>query len=456
MSFFIKSKQLNGKRNTAPKKPTKRKLESKHSKSSKNEEITSSEDEQPEDNETVGLTDSEDENETAQEKKIRLAKVYLEEIEKEEKARLAKDEVDQAVISRRLKHDYLKETGKLRTSVADKYTDISYDNIRTLKCKKQKNCLTSICISTDNQTVFCGSKDGIVIKYSLNTFKTLGIIPFVRSEDGREVTGNKSEILSLALSTDNTFLAVGDKLGNVNIWTPNTLKHVKTLTGHKFAILGLSFKKDSHTLYSSSKDKSVKVWNLDEMAYVETLFGHQDMVTSIDSLYRDRVVTSGSRDIRVWKITEETQLIYNGHVGNIDNVRLINEEHFMTGGDDGMICVWSIMRKKPLLCIENAHGKEEVNEQPRWITALGALTNTDLIASGSYDGFVRLWKLQDNFKKAVEILKVEVKGVVNALSFTSDGLKLLVCVSRDYRLGRWITDTKAKNVTLVIPFVIPP
>lgn len=217
---------------------------------------------------------------------------------------------------------------------------------------------------------------------------------------------------------------------------------------------GLSFKKDSHTLYSCSVDKTIKVWSLEEMAYVETLFGHQDMIASIDSLYRDRVVSSGGHDLRIWKITEETQLIYNGHVGNIDNVRLINEETFVSGGDDGQICIWSIMRKKPLHCIENAHGKDLYNDQPRWITSLAALINTDLIASGSYDGFVRLWKLNNNFKNSVEILKIQVNGVINALSFTSDGQSLVVGVSRDYRFGRWNTIKNAKNSILVMPFVI--
>lgn len=73
------------------------------------------------------------------------------------------------------------------------------------------------------------------------------------------------------------------------------------------------------------------------MAYVETLFGHQDGITAVDALYKDRAITAGGRDntLRFWKITEESQLIFNGHNGSIDTVRLINEEHFVSGGDDG-------------------------------------------------------------------------------------------------------------------------
>lgn len=44
-------------------------------------------------------------------------------------------------------------------------------------------------------------------------------------------------------------------------------------------------------------------------------FGHHDVITSIDSLTRERAITSGGRDasIRIWKIVEESQLVFNGH-----------------------------------------------------------------------------------------------------------------------------------------------
>ncbi|XP_076259454.1 U3 small nuclear riboprotein factor 55K [Rhynchophorus ferrugineus] len=452
MSFFIKGKQLSGTKRAkfSTQKIKKRKVQPKPS---ANDEITSSEDEDLVEDKTADISDSENEHETAQEKKLRLAKVYLQEIEKEEKARLEKDEIDQSVLSKRLKEDYLKETGKLRLTVASNYKRVDTINIKTLKCKQQKNTITCICISSDNNFLFSGSKDGLVVKYSLTDYKKVGCIPFIR-QIGEEVLGNSSEVLCLAVSTNNKYLAIGDKNGKVNIWDPKGLKHIKTLIGHKNAILGVCFKKESHTLYSCSRDKTIKVWSLDEMAFVETLFGHQDMVASIDSLYRDRVVTSGGHDLRIWKITEETQLIYNGHVGNIDIVRLINEEHFVSGSDDGQICIWSVMRKRPLQCLQNAHGKDLFNNQPRWITALAALINTDLIASGSYDGFVRLWKLDKDFKSSLEVMKIRVQGVINSLVFTSDGKALLVGVSRDYRFGRWHTVKNAKNCILFIPFVI--
>ena len=44
-----------------------------------------------------------------------------------------------------------------------------------------------------------------------------------------------------------------------------------------------------------------------------TSFGHQDKILAIDSLMKERCVTCGARDrsVRMWKIVEESQLLFN-------------------------------------------------------------------------------------------------------------------------------------------------
>lgn len=79
-------------------------------------------------------------------------------------------------------------------------------------------------------------------------------------------------------------------------------------------------------------------------------------------------------------------------MGNsIDAVKLINEENFFSGGDDGYLCVWGSMKKKPLCSIPEAHGKDETNGQPMWISSIATLLNTDLVASGGYCIFICIY-----------------------------------------------------------------
>ena len=44
-------------------------------------------------------------------------------------------------------------------------------------------------------------------------------------------------------------------------------------------------------------------------------FGHQDAVVAVDCLSQERPVTAGANDktLRVWKIVDESQLVFHGH-----------------------------------------------------------------------------------------------------------------------------------------------
>ena len=44
-------------------------------------------------------------------------------------------------------------------------------------------------------------------------------------------------------------------------------------------------------------------------------YGHQDGVSAIDCLHRERPVTAGTNDrsVRVWKVVQESQLVFTGH-----------------------------------------------------------------------------------------------------------------------------------------------
>ncbi|XP_041978702.1 U3 small nucleolar RNA-interacting protein 2 [Aricia agestis] len=390
---------------------------------------------------------SESDHETAEEKKLRLAKKYLEEIEKEEAKRAELKEVD--AIEKRLQKDYLEQKGKLRVEVADGYTAPHTDDIRLVKAKEHRLTLTCLCISYDGEYVFTGCKSGTIVKWGVREKRKLGSLTYKSHSNFL-----KGAITSIAISSDSKYLATADHSNNVQIWDPHTLKHVHTFKGHKDIIIGLVFRRNTHDLYSAGKDRSVKIWSLDEMAYVETLFGHQCPITSIDALTRERAITTGGRDttVRIWKIVEESQLIFNGPEGSIDVVKLLDEEHFISGSDNGSICLWSVLKKKPLWTATEAHGKE--NDVPRWITSLATLINSDMFASGSYDNNIRLWKVCDSYKKFIPMFSIEVVGFVNCMQFTTDGKQLYAAVGQEHKSGRWFKLSSSKNGLLIVNFPI--
>lgn len=270
--------------------------------------------------------------ETAQQKKIRLAKKYLEEIEREERERDNTEDVSKAEISGRLRAEVHKQ-------VAHNYQSVSLTDIRCLK-NGHKLSITCVVVTTDNKSVFSAGKDCCIIKWDFMTGKRLTTINGVKKNANGESIGHSKPVLSLAISSDNKFLASGCFNKIINIWNPESCELIHTFKGHRDAVSGLAFRKDSHQLFSASFDRSVKVWNLEEMVYVETLFGHQDSIMAIDSYIRERAITAGGRDssARIWKIVEDSQLVFHGNNASVDCVKFIDEQHFVSASDDGYDC----------------------------------------------------------------------------------------------------------------------
>ena len=132
-------------------------------------------------------------------------------------------------------------------------------------------------------------------------------------------------------------------------------------------------------------------------------------------------------------------------------MKLVNEEVFISCGDNGSLCVWNVGKKKAIGVHKLAHGKSSTGVA-NWVSSIATLTNTDLFASGSNDGFIRVWKLEKSFREIKLKFEIPVAGFVNSLAFTSDGSSLIAGIGQEHRLGRWWRLKEAKNVILVIPF----
>jgi len=204
------------------------------------------------------------------------------------------------------------------------------------------------------------------------------------------------------------------------------------------------------------------------MAYVETLFGHQDHILGVDSLRGETCVSVGARDttLRYWKIADETQLVFRGGVrsrirevlegglrgtdsgdedddmdggkkkervketkyieGSVECVAMVDEQTFISGGDSGSICLWITAKKKPVYTQPLAHGLNEspsetegVVRTPRYITSLASIRYSDIFASGSWEGDIRLWKIDPKLKGFSLLGTIPAPGFVNSLQFLS-------------------------------------
>uniref|UniRef100_A0AAG5DK96 U3 small nucleolar RNA-interacting protein 2 n=1 Tax=Anopheles atroparvus TaxID=41427 RepID=A0AAG5DK96_ANOAO len=407
------------------------------------EEIDSEEELEKQQNKYTEVEDETAALETTQDKRIRLAKQYLRHVQEQEQEREEHEDEGDVTrgMARSLRESYLGSTGKKHRVLASKLTGYDLDKATTLHWKMQRLSPTCCTVSENNAFLYVGCKSGWIVRWDLKSGKRTG-----------SFHAKNHSVQSLTVSHDMKYLAAADGTEEIKVLDGTSLVQLNTLKGHSKTVTGVVFRKGTYQLYSCSADRTVKVWSLDEMVYIETLYGHQAQVSGIDALGLERIVTSGGMDqtIRIWKVPEETQLVYNALNEDFAAVKFVSNELFVTGSVEGSVCLWSCGKKKPLHRIALAHGQED-DGHPNWITSVGVLANSDVIASGSCDGFVRVWKLGNKRRSIEPLMSIPVVGFINAIEFTSDGQFLIVAVGQEHRLGRWWTLRNAKNRILMIP-----
>lgn len=412
-------------------------------------------------------------NETAAERRLKLAERYLEsiraEVGQEQEVGFDAEEIDRELIAARLKEDVAEEKGRIYRSIGPTL------NIQGAEqCVFRADTLATTGVACSPPYIYTVSKDMTFIKWEMPMAKRLlqtnstnptNAAPrrrkpkqliYTRGDKRRandhSYQHHTSAILCVAASVSGEFVVTGGADRRVIVWNASTLKPLKVFSQHRDAVTALAFRGKTNQLFSASKDRTIKIWSLDELAYVETLFGHQDEVLDVAAVggKEERCVTVGARDrsARLWKVVEESQLVFRGggegaakrdknrngtsteagHVddasfcsfmeGSLDRVIQIDTHLFVTGSDSGAISLYGLHKKKPLHVISVAHGVDpaiqpqessaEVDVSnmvcagrptPRWITALASVPFTDLFVSGSWDGSVRLWRVSSDQKR---------------------------------------------------------
>jgi ribosomal RNA-processing protein 9 len=232
---------------------------------------------------------------------------------------------------------------------------------------------------------------------------------------------------------------------------------------------------------SGSADRTIKLWSVEDRSYIDTLHGHQSEVIAIDCLRQERILSAGrDRNLRVWKVPEESSLVFRGHQAHIESCCFITNGEFLSGSDDGAVALWSTLKKKPVFIAHGAHGhhlnggtvdREQPTEQSSalalsngnengdieeksasgvgaaesWVGAVAVCRASDLAASGAGDGSVQLWALEDTNRVLKPLHKLPVKGFVNSLAFAHSGRFLLAGTGQEPRMGKWGRHQGARN-----------
>lgn len=467
MPFFLVDKKKNSRKRKADGIKSRKNgmPKTKKSKKVEDEEITS---ESEHESDHVEKKQHESDDETPEEIRKRAAEKLL---AQKAAALKEKDIEDNDQLSAQLRQEHRERIGRQFKHIADLYEPPNEEDIRWCRwCKL--DVVTCITVMPDGSAIFTGSKDGSIVKWSSVTCEKLYVVHGIRKKHSRS-TGHDGAVLALAVSYNGKFLASGGKDTNIYVWNPKDCQLIHTLNGHRSAIISLVFRDDSHDLFSCSERISnsalMKIWNLDEMAIMDTISAPD--FSAVDCLKGNKPITACGRDsnIIVWKLdkNENVSATYSGrrdqqnsnnisskkvqnnpttliHCAAIDCIRYIDDQHAISGACDNSIAIWKLPKSRyPVATVRNAHdGRDSSKLNESWITSVASIRRSDLVASGSHDGFVKFWKCEDDFRSIKPLFSVPVDGFINGLEFSSKGNFIVAAVGKQQRLGRWIPSFK--------------
>mmetsp|Transcript_9107 Transcript_9107/g.16386 ORF Transcript_9107/g.16386 Transcript_9107/m.16386 type:complete len:502 (-) Transcript_9107:694-2199(-) len=348
--------------------------------------------------------------------------------------------------SEMVKKAALLESGRATIHVAEKVRADSASHSVQLK-RGHRLPATCIALSRDELTAITGSKDKSLTIWNVETVQRVQTLNGVHSKAGSSGKGHANVVLSVAMCEDSSLFVSGGLDRVIRIWDsriPEPSSQVAVLRGHRGSVSGITFRGSSSEIVSASDDRTLKLWDVRTHAYIDTLYGHAAEVNCVHSVTGARAV-SGGRDgtLRMWKIADDSQLVFRSSAIAVDCVSMMSETKFVSGDDNGTVSLWHVSRKKPVHSIERAHGGE--SNSALWISSVSAARYSDLVASGSSDGFLRIWGIDQESSQLNQVTQLQVPGYVNASAFGHSNRIVACATGQEHRLGRWNKIAKSVN-----------
>ena len=200
-------------------------------------------------------------------------------------------------------------------------------------------------------------------------------------------------VRSLAVSADGKLAATGDASGAIKLWDLATLKEPRTLSGHAAAVTGIALI-DGGKVVSVSEDKTVRLWNVADGARTgQDRNAGGGNVASHAARRADRHGTCRQPDSPLDAAGRSRRGDCRTRVRSPDIlVRFrawpcspAEKPQLVSGSADGMVRVWNLEDNKQLREIE--HGAA--------VTAVAVRPDGKQLASAGADNQIKLWNAAD-------------------------------------------------------------
>jgi len=192
-------------------------------------------------------------------------------------------------------------------------------------------------------------------------------------------------VFAIAYSPDGTRLAIGCADRSIRIYDANSFAEQLMVEDHADWVHDITWSPDGTKLVSASRDKTAKIFDAKTGDSLVTFNTHNNTVYGVAfSPDGKQVISSGAdRQLRIWNVSDAKQ---------VRNIGGFSDEIFGIGVTaEGDVFSVSADKNARRHTIGNGKAVKAYSGHNDWLYALGRHADSKRIATGTYDGKIRIW-----------------------------------------------------------------
>ncbi len=265
----------------------------------------------------------------------------------------------------------------------------------------------------------------------------------ISGQEQRRLEGHNGWVMRVRFSPDGQRLVTASDDGTVRLWNLSG-RVLHEFSGHRGVIWSANFSSDGQHLVTAGRDQIVRLWNLSEQA-VRQLTGFQDDVNAIAFSPDGKSIAGAGNEgiMRLWDLSGKELKVWTEAIqrkGGNTNVQTIafspdGKWLVVAGLGVNIARVWDLAGSstEPQIRLKGNEEKQEAHQAQ--LSSVAVSPDSQLIATGSYDKTIRIWKPKSPNGELVAVTVFQ-EDVVSRVRFTPNSQQI-VSGTWDGNVGIW-------------------